>query len=354
MKNFSRTALAVFTPLFALAIMGQGCLGGQPATGPDGGLYRTADMNAWSHLTVLDLGKQIGSLANVGMSSLALDPQDPGALYAGTVQNGILYSLNGGESWINPEGLSKGNVVAIAVHPKDKCVVYAARLNQIMKTENCQRDWKEVFFDARTDKRFTSIAIDWFNPNVVYATTDGGDIVRSSNNGDTWSVVYRLDGVALKNIIVDPHDSRVLYVSAFGQGILKTVDGGQNWEKIRDTLSEIDSKTRRSTLVVADPSTKDRVYQVSDYGILRSDDAGASWQALTLPSPPDSVKILAFAVNPKDAKQLVYATPSSVVFSADGGATWTSKRSPTTRPPKTLLYDLSDSPRLYLAPGVAK
>ena len=223
-----------------------------------------------------------------------------------------------------------------------------------LKTDNCHRDWKEVFFDARTDKRFTSIALDWFNPNVIYATTNDGDIVRSNNDGATWNVVYRLDGVKLKNIVVDPHDSRIVYVSAYGQGVLKTTDGGQNWEKIRDPLTEIDSKTRRSSFVATDPSTPNRVYQVSDYGILRSDDAGASWQALTLPSPPDSVKILAFAVHPKNPKELVYATKRSVVFSADGGATWTSKRSPTTRPPTALLYDLSEKSRLYLAPGATK
>ncbi len=335
--------------------MGQGCLGGgQPAGGPDGGLFRTADMENWTQLTVLNLGKQLGSIANVGVSALALDPQDAGALYAGTVQNGLLYSLDGGESWNNPAGLSKGRVVAIAAHPKDKCVVYAARLNQIMKTENCHRDWEEAFFDARTDKRFTAIAIDWFNPNVVYATTNDGDIVRSSNNGETWNVVHRLDGVELRNIVVDPHDSRVVYVSAFGQGVLKTTDGGQNWTQIRDALSEIDSKTRRSKIVAIDPSTANRLYQVSDYGILRSDDGGGTWTALTLPSPPDSVDILAFAVHPKNPKQLVYATEQSVVMSTDAGQTWTSKRSPTSRPPGALLYDLSEEPRLYFAPGETK
>lgn len=352
MKFRLRSFLKLLTPVLAIAIMGQGCFGGgQSQGGPDGGLYRSTDMESWMQLTTLNLGTQLGSIANVGMSSLALDPQDPGALYAGTVQNGLIYSLDGGESWNNPDGLSKGEVVAIAVHPENKCVVYAARLNQIMKTENCHRDWEEAFFDARTDKRFTSIAIDWFNPSVVYATTNDGDIVRSTNNGETWNVVHRVDGVNLKNISIDPHDSRIVYVSAYGRGILKTTDGGQNWEEIRDPLTEIDSNLRRSNLIVPDPNTEGRLYHISDYGIARSDDAGASWQALTLPSPPNSVDILAFAIHPTDPKRLVYGTESSIVFSADAGLTWTSRRSPTSRAPDTLLYDMSETPRLYLAPG---
>lgn len=355
MTHRLRTFLSLAAPVAALAIMGQGCLGGgEPAGGPDGGLFRTTDSENWTQLTTLNLGTQLGSIANVGMSALALDPQDPGSLYAGTVQNGLLYSLDGGESWSNPSGLSKGNIVAIAAHPKDKCVVYAARLNQIMKTENCHRDWEEVFFDARTDKRFNAIAVDWFNPDIVYAVTNDGDIVRSANGGAAWNVVHRADGIDLRNIVIDPFDSRVIYVSAYGRGILKSNDGGQNWEEIRDALTSVDSITRRTTMVATDPSNRNRVYHISDYGILRSDDAGANWTALTLPSPPNSVDILAFAVHPKDPKRLVYATERSVVFSGDAGLTWTSKRSPTSRPPDTLLYDLSESPRLYLAPGPTK
>lgn len=351
-KRF-RSLIPLFTAAFALVIMGQGCFGGTQEAGPAGGLFRTSDAQDWAHLTVLNLGDKLGSIANVGTTSIALDPQDPGAIYVGTVENGVIYSLDGGESWNNPKDLSKGKVVAIAVHPKNKCIVYAARLNQIMKTDNCQRDWKQAFFDARTDKRFTSIAVDWFNPSIVYATTNDGDVVKSQNDGKTWTLIHRLEGTELKNIVIDPFDSRIVYVSAYGQGMLKTTDAGENWELIRDPFTEIDSKTRRSKWIAVDPSNQGRIYQVSDYGILRSDDRGATFQALTLPSPPNSVDILAFAVHPKDPKTLVYATERSVVLSTDAGTSWTSERAPTTRPPAALIYDENDPPRLFLAPGPA-
>lgn len=342
-------------PVFALALLGQGCFGGgaQPAQGPDGGVFQTTTGEAWEQQTVLNLGTKLGSIANVGIASLAADPEDTNAMYAGTVENGILYSLDGGKSWTNPDSLKSGRVDGLAVHPKNKCVVFALRANQIMKTENCNRDWSQVFFNPRTDKKFTSIVIDWFNPASIYASTDDGDILKSENGGTTWRVVQRVDGIRINNLAMDPKDSRTVYASTFGQGIFKTTDGGENWTQIRDELSAFDG-SRKTVAVALDPNNANRVYHISKYGILVSDDGGANWRSIALPSPPNSIDLAVFAVHPKDPKRLVYATENSIVFSSDGGLTWTSQKLPTSRAPAALLYTPTDPPTLYLGAAAAK
>jgi len=341
-------------PVFALVLLGQGCLGGQQtAQGPDGGVFETTTGETWTQQSVLNLGTKLGSIANVGIASLAVDPEDNNAIYAGTVENGILYSLDGGKSWSNPEALKSGRVDGIAIHPKSKCTIFALRANQIMKTENCNRDWTQVFFNPRTDTKFTSIFIDWFNPAIMYVSTDDGDILKSENNGMTWRVVDRVDGVRMNNIAMDPKDSRTVYVSSFGQGILKTTDGGENWTQIRDELNTFDG-ARKTTAVILDSNQANRVYHLSKYGVLLSDDAGATWQSVALPSPTNSIDLTAFAVHPKDSKKLVYATDNSVVFSSDGGLTWTSQKLPTTRSAAVLLYTPADPPTLYLGSAAAK
>lgn len=341
----------VLALIAVLALTGQGCLGttSSTSTGPDGGVFRTADGGeTWKQLKVLNTGAQQASIQNVGIASMAVDPQDPKAVYAGTVLNGIIYSLDGGDSWAPANGLNTGRVNAIAVHPKDKCTVFAARANQIMKTDNCSRDWTQIYFDPRTDKQFTSLLVDWFNPQAMYAGTTDGDIVKSENGGATWRVAYRLDGIKINQLAMDPRDSRIVFAATDRSGLLKSIDGGQSWVQIRNELQSF-SGANRANIVAIDPSVANRVYTVSTYGILQSNDLGNTWTALQLPTPPGSVDMKAFAINPKSSKSLVYATDKAVIWSDDGGATWTPKKLPTSRGAAVLMYDSSASkPNLFL------
>jgi photosystem II stability/assembly factor-like uncharacterized protein len=345
-------AIRLAAPLLAVVLFGQGCFGGSSSsTAPDGGIYRTKTLGQeWKQLKVLSLGAQTKSLAELGTVTLAIDPQDPLAVYVGTVENGLLFSLDGGESFQLAKGLSTGRVNAVAIDPKDKCAVYAAKANQIHKTTNCSRDWNQVYFDSRTDISFTAIAVDHYNPMILFGGTSDGDLFRSEDAGSSWRRVHRVDGVRIQSLVIDPRDSRTLFAATDGQGLLKTTDGGQTWTKILDPFKEWDY-ARRPKAVVIDPTTAGVVYTISKYGVIRSDDGGATWRPLTLPTPAGAVEIKAMAIHPKNSKVIVYATDTSIVFSADAGATWTPKKLPTKRGVSSLLFDRAETPGLFL--GVA-
>jgi photosystem II stability/assembly factor-like uncharacterized protein len=350
------TLLKGALPLFAFALMGQGCfdLTGSQPTALDGGVFRTADQAVtWKQLNPLSLGPKLGSIADVGTVSAAFDPQDPKAVYVGTAVNGLIYSLDGGESWMSAKGLNAGRVNMISVDPQNKCVVYVAKDNQIIKTDNCGRDWKQVFYDERTDKQFTAVAVDWHNPNVVYAATSEGDLLRSDNAGAAWGVLMRIEGTRINDLQIDTRDSRNFYLATQGAGIYKMANGGTSSTQIVQPFDQYDG-ARRPIQIVLDRNSPNTLYQVSRYGILKSDDAGASWRALTLPNPPNTVVIKSLAVNPTNARQLVYATDTSIVFTSDGGATWTSKKLPTTRGVSFVAFDRSTPPNLFLGAAPAK
>lgn len=346
-------SLFFVAPLAALVLLGQGCGSSQPASGPDGGIFRTVDAgDTWAQLKVINIGAKQASIADMGIVTMTLDPQDGKTIYAGTVQNGVIYTLDDGASWMQaPAPMNVGRVQALAVDAKDKCTAYATILNQVMKTTTCSRDWTRVYFDPRTDKAFTTLAVDWYNSEIVYAGTNDGDILRSDNGGISWRVVQRLDAVRINQIVMDPRDSRTLYAATAGSGLLKTVDGGQNWTSIRKEFDSFDG-SKRANLVQLDPNNVGRIFTVSKYGLLLSDDAGATWTALKLPTPPGSVDIKAFAIDPKDPKHLVYATTAAVIWSTDSGQTWTTKKLPSTRGAAMLLYDGS-SPKANVFLGSA-
>lgn len=338
MISKTRSLLYIATPILALALMGQGCGTAQPASGPDGGVFRSKDKGVvWSQIKTLNAGPKQGSIANVGIATLAIDPQDTKAIYAGTELNGVIYSLDGGDSWEQALGIPSGRVPAVAVDPKDKCTVYATRDNQILKTTNCSRDWTAVYFDPRNIK-FTALIVDWFNPSVLYAGTSDGDIVKSENGGATWRVANRVIGNKIIQLAFDPRDSRIVYGAVDRDGLVKTTDAGATWISISQELQPFDG-ANSANFVLPDPSIAERVYTVSKYGILQSNDGGASWTALKLPTPAGTVNMKAFAVNPKDSRELVYATDKAVIWSNDGGQTWTPKKLPTSRGASIILYD---------------
>ncbi len=346
----NRRSLLV-VPLLALSLMGAGCFGfgGSSKTAvADGGVFRTRDdATKWEQLKVLNLDTQIGSTVELGTASIGLDPQDPNTFYIGTIENGLMYTLNNGASLQLANGLTKGRINGIVVDAKDRCTVYATRLNQILKTSTCGREWVEAWSHPRSDTQISAIAGDWYNSKTLYIGTTDGDILRSDDGAITWRPMHRVDNTRINDLKIDPRDSRVIYAATNGAGVLKSIDGGASWIEIRKQLQEF-QYARTPKFLVLDPSTRDRIYHISKYGLLVSDDAGASWRAVTLPTAPQDTEIGSFIVNPKNPKVLVYSTASALVMSKDGGVSWSSKKLPTTRGVAWMVYSMEEQPALLL------
>jgi photosystem II stability/assembly factor-like uncharacterized protein len=334
-------------------LLGQGCTGSSSTTakGPDGGVWKTTTRGtSWTQKRVLIKGAKAVSLGNDVMTTMVFDPEDSKTLYAGTTERGLVYSLDSGDSWQEAGG-PKGQIESVAVDPKNKCAVYVATVNKIFKTENCMRDWKMIFFDPKTDKVFTRIKVDWYNPTIVYAGTSEGDIFKSTDAGLSWLVAKRV-GSSITAFLLDSKDSRALYVGTKGNGIWKTMDGGETWIQIWDALSKYTNAGNVLGLV-ADAQSENVIYLVSGYGILSSADGGATWNPLTLTSKPGAVAIKDFTVNPRNGKELSYITSNALITSTDGGQAWTSQKLPSTRIAKFLLVDPNVDNTFYLGIGAA-
>lgn len=340
--------------LCLFVLLGQGCFGGGTTTkkGPDGGVFKTSDRGTtWAQKRVLLKGPKAVSLGNDVIVTLAMDPQDRNSVYAGTSGRGLIYSLDGGDSWQEATSAPKGKIESIAVDPKDKCVVYLTIKNKIYKTENCSRDWEEMFFDPKTDKTFTKITVDWFNSTIIYAGTSEGDIFKSTDAGLSWLVSKRANA-RVTDFEIDPQDSRTIYVGTYGDGIWKTMDSGNTWVRIRDQLKGFKNARRVSVLAI-DPQDPELLYLISKYGILSSRDGGDSWTAVQLTSQPNTVDIMGFAVNARNSEEVQYVTKNTLMTSSDRGETWNSQRLPSVRNASAMLLDPEDGNTIFVGFGPA-
>ncbi len=332
----------ILAVLALLPLIGAGCLGGsKSSSSADGGLWQSADTGAsWTQLTALPTATSIGSIGNVDIISLAVDPSDSTVFYAGTASDGLLYSYDSGTTWQRPEdtALRSGKIVSVSVDPRDICTYYVLKTDSVYKTTTCGRTFVAgTYTETRTDTSLTSMVLDWYSPDTIYLTSTAGDVIATHDGGKNWATIERIND-QMNKIMVSRADSRILLAGSRRHGIYRSTDSGTTWTSFNDDLK----KTYRDSDYFADfAQTADgkTVYMSSKYGLLKSVDQGATWTDVSLITAHSEVALLALAVDPANGDNVMYGTSNTFYYSSNGGTAWATKQLPSTRESAMLLVN---------------
>ncbi len=334
----------------ALTLTGAGCFGGSSTAVTTGGIWQSADAGkTWESTSVVPTATTLSSLADVDVTTFAIDPQDSSAIYAGTASNGMFYSLDNGASWQRPEeALAKtGGIVAIAISSKDVCTYFVAKADRVMKTEDCGRSFATgSYIESQAKDTIAAMALDWYEPNTVWIGTTAGDVIRSLDGGGSWSTVTRTDS-AVTALAISGADSRIVMVGTKNSGLSRTEDGGTTWVSFEKILNK-DFKSSDRVYGFAQNTDGSVAVMNTQYGLLVSKDKGATWSGVSLISASGEVRIYSVAVAPDDGEVIYYGTDSTVNRSTSGGSAWTTSELPSTRAANALLIDPDDSTHVYL------
>ncbi len=256
---------------------------------------------------------------------LALDPQTPSTLYAGTRGAGVFKSLDGAESWHpSRRGLPReAAITALAVDPVQSATLYAAAgTDGVFKTTDGGGRWRAAGAGLPAGANVVALALDPQQPSTLYAGTRSGGLYRSATGGATWQAVAALSASDVRAVAVDPTDPATLY-AATGDGVYRSADAAASWQMLAGGL-----EPRHYDGVRVDPVSPGTVYALSrstsavlSGRLFVSHDGGATWQRLSFSG---SGFIRDLAIDPADPSTLYAATSSnsSVYKSTDGGATW--------------------------------
>lgn len=312
-----------------------------------GGVFFTEDrFETWKHRsTLMTPGETAGSIGNVDVYFMRQDPTDSEAMYLGTQASGVYYTYNGGLGWNKSEKLPAGFVRDLTVDPKDKCTLYAAVENKIYRSEDCARNWVEVYYTDKPDVKVSALEIDWYETNVVYAGLSDGGLLRSKDRGLAWALTKKF-GERVRKIIVDPSDSRIVYVGITDNGLAKTTDKGETWSDLNKAMKDFSGAKKYYDLAVA-TSAKNVILYANKYGILRSLDGGATWSEVKLLTPPAAEQIYALAVDPTNASYIYYSTNSAIYKTLDGGGNWVVKKTPTARVVSEIIVHPKNPKRIF-------
>ena len=186
-------------------------------------------------------------MEDAGAQCVAIDPTDSSRVYAGTFDEGLFRSLDGGDSWTH---------VSDAI-PHDRIMSMA-------------------FSPARSS----------YGRSALYVGTEPSSIYRSEDDGGTWEDLATLRDLPsqptwsfpprpwtshVRWMATHPTDPKLLYSGIELGGVMVTRDGGATWED-RKPGSYHDSHA-----LATHPLAPERVYEAAGEGVSWSQDAGRSW-----------------------------------------------------------------------------
>lgn len=151
-------------------------------------------------------------------------------------------------------------------------------------------------------------------------------VFKSLDSADSWQQkisacslegeIQVLDRVDVNVLVLDPQDSKTIYLGSKNQGIFISFDSADSWQKIRTfPKGEIMS-------IAVHPKLKHVVYVAVDNQVFKTSDAGRTWQIVYLESIP-KVIINNIAIDPF-APQRIYLGLSDgrLIRSEDDGFSW--------------------------------
>ena len=176
---------------------------------------------------------------------------------------------------IGPAFMS-GRIADLAINPRNENIWYVAvGSGGVWKTINAGTTFKPIF-DGQKVYSIGCVALDPNNPDIVWVGTGenvggrhvgfGDGVYRSLNGGETWENMGLKNSEHLAKIIVHPDNSNVILVASQGplwkkggqRGFFKSTDGGKTWNK---TLG--DDEYTGVTDLVYDPRNPNRLYAVT-------------------------------------------------------------------------------------------
>jgi photosystem II stability/assembly factor-like uncharacterized protein len=130
-------------------------------------------------------------------------------------------------------------------------------------------------------------------------------------------------GGTVRSLLVSPKNGSLVYLGTNDGQLLKSTDGGASWKLLYPGI-----KRRQFVIdtIVEDPANADHVYaggwdlRSDGGGLFESRDAGRTWGRVILPDI--DVAVRAFAISKGHPNYMIVGTGEGIFVSADGGKNW--------------------------------
>lgn len=290
------------------------------------------------------------------VTCIAYAPSNPSIIYITSDTMQVYKSTDGGTTWnrCGNQGLPPNGFLSLAIDPNNPNVVLVAgsvmedgnvgTTDGIYRTQDGGATWAFVYqtgFDRANSSGGINFAFS--GSSTVYCGTQTGGLLKSINNGQTWSVLNGSTGL-IRDVKLHPQQANVVFL-ATDSGIKKVTDNGAS-----STLQVVN--TLLAAVVCINTTTPTTIYAASwANGFYRSTDGGANFTLSNSGLPLGSgFEANWLSMSPSNPSRLYIsvgggagAPPYFLPYrSSDGGVTW---QNSSTSDAANLTADLYDSAR---------
>ena len=267
-----------------------------------------AGAGVWKSTDGGDSFQHMGLTDTQQISRILVHPQNPNIVYVAAAgreymfnpERGVYKTKNGGKTWTQVFFIDeKTGVIDMAMDPEDPNILYAGTAERLRyrwndpkespqsglyKTTDGGKTWAPLtnglpdFSKGECERIGLDICLT--QPNVVYAAVhmSGAHLYRSNDKGESWTLVEGNDkikglfpayGWVFGQIRVAPYDPDIVYV--LGLRFSRTKDGGKTWENVRGNHVDYHG-------MWINPEDKNHAIVVNDGGLMVTHDDFATFE----------------------------------------------------------------------------
>ncbi len=278
-------------------------------------------------------------------------------LYLGTDQGVVTLESKDGRSWRQlHQGLEGWAVPEVAVSPESPNKVFAGtRGDGVWLSEDFGATWQKPCYGKRGPGKVRCLAFDPHDPKTLYAGTEPIDLFVTHDDAKNWervasiwdmpsvpTITYPVLAVEphVRDITIDAHDSGKIFIALQVGYMLKTTDGGKTWELLNKDLD------RDVHTIVLHPDDSDKIFiatgghdcragKAPGRALYCSSDGGKNWTpmaaefkeeySIPLTIHPKKTNLVYSAIangQPGQWRKRDSGAEAFVIRSMDGGKSW--------------------------------
>src|SRR5262252_5499480 len=228
-------------------------------------------------------------------------------------------------------GPTGGDVRGLVVDPNDANRFYFGTLDgQIYTSSDGARSWRMLVNLNRPRLFVDHIIVDPRNSKVLYVAThrhkEPGGFFKSTDGGSTWRDAPELRNEAVHSMTQSESNPDILLVGTI-KGIYRSTDSGDHWSALPTGDLAVAASQMRSDNEVdveslaIDPRDSDVIYAGTWYLPYKSTDGGQTWKSIKKGIIDDS-DIFAINIDPRNANHVIASACSGIYETRDAGDNW--------------------------------
>jgi len=223
------------------------------------------------------------------------------------------------------------SIKAVLVHPQDPRIIYIGSSSGVLKSEDSGKAWRSVLTVGGQNRAVNFLGFG-LNADSIYAATSAG-LYYSANNGKNWKRIFQGKNNLEKecSVVASLPYGIILGTKA---GLFLSTDRGRSWHKARASLG-----SSHILAIACYPKEADSLYVACVDGVFRSSDQGQNWEKIFVARPTEDglnedeaiedqdeeerfSQIRYLCIDPQDPDILYLATEKGVYISQDKGKSW--------------------------------